>query len=254
MALRDILLAAVEPDDLLFVNLPEALGLPVIGTDHRSYGHAQAYAHAVGDALEELTTAYDHLRDDLLRLLFSTSAETSRDALTGQAASLANEVLDPAVRSFVLTLSNKHMESDIDWINAIATVVAQKAPAEWRDGDRRRFEYELPQKVAAFRRLVALHSQHRADGGGPFEALRVTLTRSDGREDVRLVSFDHSQRAHLNEALDAAIERVAGVAGSPERAQDALLALIGERLVPSREMSVDEAQTTDQTARWVQHG
>lgn len=254
IALRDVLLAAVEPDDLLFVSLPEALGLPGIGTDLKSYAHAPAYARAVGEALEELTTAHDHVRDGLLNLLFSTSAETSRDAIAGQAASLADEVLDPTVRSFVLTLSNKHIESDLDWIDAIATVVAQKAPAEWRDDDRQRCENELPQKVAAFRRLVALHSQHRADGGGAFEALRVTLTRPDGREDVRMVSFDHRHRDQLSEALDVAIECVAGVTGSPQRAQEALLALIGERLVPSRDVSADGAQTTEQVLRWVQHG
>ena len=175
-AARDVLLAAVEPDDLLFTTLPEALGFLPIPADAGTYHHSHAYAEAVAEVIEELESAYPNLLDQLLKMLLTTSAETSRLAITGQAAALADEVLDPGVRAFVLTLANTHLESDTDWIKTIATVVSQKAPAEWRDDDLHRFEHELPQQVAAFRRIVALHAQHRADGGGPFDAFRVTFT------------------------------------------------------------------------------
>ena len=80
------------------------------------------------------------------------------------------------------------MDSDTDWIRTVAMALTDKAPAEWTDGDLLRFRRELPQQVAAFQRLVALHAAHRASGG-PFDALRVTITRSDGSELNRLVEY-----------------------------------------------------------------
>ena len=72
--------------------------------------------------------------------------------LRKQAAALDGQVLDPTVRAFVLALANDGIDSDIDWIQTIATVVAKKAPAEWTDDDRDRFRQELAQQVASFQR------------------------------------------------------------------------------------------------------
>ena len=246
LALRDVLLAAVEPDDLLFRALPEALGFPAVTIDADIYPGASAYARRVARGMDELTSAYGTLLESLLQLLLESTAEMSRKAISGQATALEDEVLDPTVRAFVLTLANDHMESDTDWITAIATVVAQKAPAEWRDEDRQRFEHALPQQVAAFRRLVALHAQHRADGGGPFDALRVTFTSPDGREDFRLVSVDHRDRRYFESALDDLIAKLTAVRGSPQRTQHSLLALLGERLLPSKAQRDDTSMTTPQ--------
>ena len=110
-------------------------------------------------------------------------------------------------------------------------MVARKAPAEWRDDDRERFRRELPQRLAAFARLVALHAEHRADGGGPFDALRVTVTRADGGEYVRLVGVDQRQRAELDAVLDGALDRLADLTGSTQRAGHTMLALLGERFL-----------------------
>ena len=251
IAARDGLLAAVEPDDLLFVTLPEALGFPTVSANIKTYPEAYRYAAGIGAFVDEVTTAYEQLLERLLQLLFSATAEKSRIAIIGQAASLADEVLDPRVRSFVLTLANEHLDSDTDWIQAIATVVAQKAPTEWRDVDVRRFEHELPQQVAAFRRLVALHAQHRADGGGPFQAFKVTFTRPDGKEDVRLVSVEQRERDQIAEVLNSAINDLTVIAGSTQRAQEALLALLGERLLPSAQKTEEKPVITP---RWIQHG
>ncbi|MCY4368504.1 MAG: hypothetical protein OXF41_03570 [bacterium] len=253
LATRDVLLTAVEPDNLLFSALPKALGFPSIPTDSNMYPQASAYARAVSCAMDELTGAYELLLDELLKLLIEETAEKSRQAVAGQAAALRDEVLDPKARAFILALANDHLESDRDWIKAIATVVSQKAPAEWRDDDRRRFEHELPQQVAAFRRLIALHAHHRADGGGPFEAFRVTITRPDGQEDVRLVSFDHAERERLDDVLENTMDQLTRLTGSPQRAQQALLALLGERLLPSKR-TASEGLTDDGTNRAIQHG
>ena len=231
---RDTLVAAVEPDELLFNKLPRALGFWSVAADTQRYEQAEAYAQRISDALAELTECYRLLLTDLFDLLLETSAETTRRAISGQAAALENEVLNPSVRAFILTLANESMENDLDWIKVIATVIAKKVPAEWTDSDLLRFRHQLPNQVAAFQRLVALHAAHRADGGGPFKPLRATFTRADGGEYVRLVSVDENQRRVVDHALDRTLEELTGILGSPHRAHKALLAVLGDRLFPDR--------------------
>ena len=229
---RDVLLEAVEPDELLFNSLPEALGFSPVPAGAGDYALAEAYAAGVREALDELSTCFDRLLEEQIERLLETSAEISLMAVMGQAASLTGEVLDPEVRAFVLSLANDTMESETDWMKAIATVVAKKAPAEWTDDDLLRFWRELHEKFAAFHRLLALHHDRRADTGAPFDAYRVTVTRPDGAEQPLLVGIDEELRPDVERALDDALAKFTSITGSRRRAQHALLALLGERLLP----------------------
>ena len=250
-AVRDVLAAAVEPDRLLFEDLPTVLGLSPIPDDTEVYPDARTYADGVGAALDELGRCFDQLLTELLALLMETSAETTRLAIAGQAAALDNEVLNPEVRSLVGTLASDGIDADNDWIEAVATVVTKKAPAEWTDDDLARFRRELPQRVVAFRRLVALHAERRIDGGGPFNALRVTLTRQDGNEYVDLVGIDQRQRHRVSKALDDVLKELEDAVGSPQRARKALLALLGEQILSEQAESSDEGRRSilSKTAR-----
>ena len=232
LAVREALTVAVEPDDLLFAALPETLGFDPVPAGAEDYGQANALAGAVAVALDELDCCLDRLLAESLELLFDACGANSRTAVLGEAAALAGEVLDPEVRAFVLALANDAASSDADWIAAVATVVARKAPAEWTDDDRLRFRRELPERLAAFHRLVALHAERRADGGGPFDALRVTVTRSDGSEYIRMVGIDARKRPDLESALDGVLADLAPITGSAQRAEQSLLALLSERLLP----------------------
>lgn len=231
VALREVLATAVEPDELLFVAIPEALGYRPVSATTKTYGKASEYADAVASALKELTGSYQHLADEMLKELFSVSGETTRLAIAEQAAALNGAVLDPAVRAFVLALANDGIDSDIDWMQTIATVVAKRAPAEWTDADRDRFRTELFQQVGSFQRLVALHADRRT--AGVADAMRLTVTRADGTEYVRLVGVDRDQRDAYEGVLDDALAHLINLTGSPARAQQGLLALLGERLLPA---------------------
>ena len=247
---REALTAATEPDTLLFHSLPKALGFAPIAPEATEYEDADTYEIAVCAALQKLMTCYDRLLETLFSFLLETCAETERRVISGQAASLKDEVLNPAVRAFVLTLANDTVDTDSDWIKAVATVVSQRAPAEWTDDDLRRFQSELRQQVAAFQRLVALHADQRAEGGGSFQALRLTVTRSDGKEHHRLVDVDQNQRPRINKELDRTINSLAGIMGS-NRAYSALLAVLGERLLVNQN---DDNLSIEIAERRVQHG
>ena len=247
---REALTVATEPDTLLFHSLPKALGCAPIAPDVTEYEDADTYEDGVCAALQELMTCYDRLLETIFGFLLETCAETERRVISGQAASLKDEVLNPAVRAFVLKLANDKVDADSDWIEAVATVVSQKSPAEWTDDDLQRFQSELPQQVAAFQRLVALHADQRAEGGGSFQALRLTVTRSDGKEHHRLVDVDQNLRPRINKELDRTINSLAGIMKS-NRAYNALLAVLGERLLANQN---DDNLSIEIAERRAQHG
>ena len=236
---RDALFNAVEPDQLLFQDLPRALGLRVASTSAAEYTAADTYADKLASAMDELSWCLGELLARLLEDLFEESGETSRLAISGQAKALEDEVLNPDVRAFVLTLANETVDTDADWIGAIATVVAGKAPSEWTDADLNRFRPVLNRRVAAFQRLVALHADRRADGGGPFKPFRLTLTRPDGSEHVGLVGVDDKHHRFVSEVLDMSLDELVAKMGSEKRALSALMAMMAEKLLPEERAADD---------------
>ncbi len=228
---RDALLGAVEPDELLFRSLPAALELRPVPAHIISYGKADTYANHVGAALDDLNGCYDRLLDTLFKLLIEASGEDSREMITKRAAAIESDVLNPDARAVVLTLANDGVDTDTDWIQAVATVVLRKAPPEWSDDDLARFRRELPQQMAAFRRLADFHATRPVNGTDPSRRLQVAFTRQDGSEHVRLLELDDRQRRQADEVFDRTLRELEPLVGSTQRAHAALLALIGERLL-----------------------
>ena len=216
---------------MLFTSLPEVLGFSAVPVGSEDYDLAIAYAEGVRSVLDELTECFGLLLEQQFNGLLQISAERTRTAVMGKAASLEGEVLDPELRAFVLSLANDTIEANTEWAKAVATVVTKKAPAEWADEDSQKFWRELRHRFAAFHRLVALHDERRVDGGGPFDAYRVTVTRSDGSEVARLVGVDQDYRHAAEGVLNKALRELGPIAGSSLRADHTLLALLSERFL-----------------------
>lgn len=187
LAVRDALNEATEPDVLLFELLPVALGLAPIAPGRKGampqQGSRKNAFEAIADGLarciDELTSRCRLMIGELHDELLAAAGERTRLAVSGPAAGLVDEVLDRDVRAFVLALSNDVYDDDLDWMASVATVLAKKAPAEWNDDDLAAVRVELPRRLAAFNRLRALHAEHRAAGGTPFNALRLAVMTGD---------------------------------------------------------------------------
>ena len=231
LSARDALLGAVEPDDLLFRCLPAAFEFRPVPAHTMTYGKADAYANHVSAALNDLRGCHDRLLDTLLKLLIEASGENNRRMIMKRAAAIESDVLNPDARALVLTLANDGVDTDTDWIQAVATVVLRKAPSECSDDDLARFRRELPQQMAAFQRLADFHATRPVNGTDPSRLLQVAFTRQDGSEHVRRLELDDRQRQQADEVFDRTLRELAPLVGSTQRAHAALLALIGERLL-----------------------
>lgn len=230
IAIRDRLMKAVEPDKLIFEDLPQAVNLPSISVDEKDYKHRVIYAKSIKNAIIEMSQCYDNLLHKIFSQILEMGRESSRRAISGIAASLEHEILNPTINSLAYALADDH-SNDSHWAQTVATVVSKKAPTEWTDSDFKQFRYTLSELMGSFRRLVALHVEHRTDGGGGFRPVRITVTSPDGNEFVDMVSIDEEMRIDGKKVLQDCIENLVGICGSSSRAQTVLLALLGDELI-----------------------
>ena len=254
ISVRDATLHAVEPDTLIFNALPEAIQLPAISVETQTCQYTDIYAERISEALDELEKSYQSLLDELFEFILSTSGEKNRKSLIGQAASLENEVLNPSIRAFTLSLADDNCDTN-NWIERIAMVVSAKAPESWTDGDVTQFKQDLKLNISAFQRLVALHIDHRVNNDGGFVPFRVTITKPDGDEIIQLASFDLETEQAGRELLDRTIEDLKKLTGSSNRAFSTLLGLLGDHLFSESLDAYDITPLSEQKMRdKIKHG
>ncbi|MCY4163931.1 MAG: hypothetical protein OXE93_06935 [bacterium] len=238
LAVRDALLTAVEPDELLFTTLPEALGFAEIAANKNATNQlnstTDAYAARVVVALSNIENVSQQLMQEALQLLLSCSGAGSRQELMQRASVIDPDALTAEMRPFVLALANNGTDEDTGWMLTIATVVSKKSPYEWSDEDKRRFMCELPQQMAAFERLVALYGndghQNRSANGTPV-GLRVTFTQANGAEHARLLTLEAAQQSDLREAWQHFVTEAERVVGPGAGVHNAAMALIGQEVL-----------------------
>ena len=193
IAVRDAIVGATEPDQLLFVDLPEAVGLSPVGARTRTGATSTRSPSRLVDALSELNAHLDHTLDSLEAELLNISAESGRDVLAGQAE--PHRRRDPRPRpSNVRTGSRRQHLRQRPWIENIATNVTRTAVRHWNPEHRRQYSSELAGKLAAFRRIQILHHEARTHHAEAFDARRITVTKTTGEEQAVLVALDDTDR------------------------------------------------------------
>jgi hypothetical protein len=116
---------------------------------------------------------------------------------------------------------------DREWVEAVSMVVADKPPRAWLDADVVGFEVALSDLARRFVNLEALCADRSMVSAGD-EALRLTVTRADGREVNRLVWIDRDRGEGLEELVDRVLEDQ--VLAGDLRLQEAFLAILSERV------------------------
>ena len=230
---RQALLTATEPDELLFNLLPSAVGFPRVPASapkERWPQHA-VWIDPLVDCLAELQEAYPKLLREIEAALVETtgSSRTSlRSGLAGRVSNIEIDVVDARLRAFLNAIDSTL--DDEEWLVYVASTVAGTPPAAWTNDDVTRFLGSVRDLGGRLRRIEALHYSRRAQDGIPFDAVRATFTHPDGQEDDRVVWVDERHREALEPALDRFLaEEFAPIAGSSDAALDSLIALLARR-------------------------
>ena len=227
-AVRSALLLATEPDDLLFRAVPEAFDrAPLPARGEYSPSDIGAITEGLREAMSELSGAYPALLSEVRRALFEElrgPSEGLRENLAVRARDLQGKVIDPRVARLLVALA-ADIPGDDEWAEYVAMNVTGTPPTAWSDDDRRRFFTTLHDVGSTFRRLEALNADLRSRDDG-FDALRVTVTRSDGQESARVVWVDETRRTALSELTEELIGRATAFVSSEAEARDLLLGLL----------------------------
>lgn len=231
-AVRAALVDARDPADLLFSALPAACQVAPIAARVRANAKATTtFVERVVAAVEELTEAYPRMLEDSAAAIAAAFAVPSempdlRTDLRARARPLEGRVIDPSMRSFLLTAIDTSLD-DEQWIEAMLLNVSGSAPSAWRDEDCARFAVRLDELAGAFGRVEALHYEMIAAEHAGFDARRVTVTAPTGREVSSVYWVDHAITELVDDAAQLALTKLEPVLGA--RALPALIALLAGR-------------------------
>ncbi len=235
---RNVLTNAKEPDQLLFVELPRALGLEPFGTSgENSGGDPENFAEQLAQAMKELQSCYGETLAQLKQLgagQLRVAPDEFREALRLRATPLLERAGQPDVRSFLLVASDTVLDDEA-WFENLAMNLSSKAPKIWRDDDVTVFEANLRARISALQRLEFLYQGdpdvQRASG-----VYRICLTEADGTEH-QLTAYGTRENKALRKLVQRAITEAVGLGGP--QAGPALARLLIEELA---EQPVGRAQ------------
>ena len=203
-AVREVLAAARQPDALIFVDLPEAVGLTRVGPDGVLW-EVSLFRQRVQSALRELQNhigrTVDHCRGHFLEAFgIRSSPERLREDLRVRAQYLSGRVVEPALRRFVHAATDA-LATDTDWLAALVMVVADRPVESWSDSDADAFELHVADLARRFQTLEALQHEsvvHREAA----DVRRVSVTDAGGNEVLGLIWIDEQERAKLDRYAD----------------------------------------------------
>ena len=232
-AVRVAFKTAVEPDELFFVALPQALGLKEFTPSSRAdKDRAGVFAGRLVEALRELTNLYPALLEDLQREIGQRTGTPASDTaelrskLSGQGVNLEGRILEPRLAAFVGSLTREHLSDDA-WIENVAMVVAEGIPPRsWKGETRVRFTRNLDELGGQLRRTQALLYENLSWDGEGFETRRITVTSPTGEEVSDVLSLRVSEIAELEGVLQPALDQATTRYGSRENAIRAVLAFL----------------------------
>lgn len=184
-SVRDAFTEATEPDVLFFETLPTICGLAAFehNSSRRDRSHdIAAYVDEIRAAVEELRGAFPRLLDSVQRSLaegFNVSAAGVRELRSAVQAEVS-EVAEFAIERDLRLLISRLLATDGSedaWIDGVASFLAERPIAKWRDEDRARFNVRLRQfvrRIQLLRATVSDRPPHVAGDGT--ESVRVSLT------------------------------------------------------------------------------
>jgi hypothetical protein len=233
---REALLRAREPAQLLFHDLPAACGCaPFEVTAPVPRDLVEPFFSTLRRSLGELQNAYPHL---LARVEHSLSQALGlapggpvlRSELGERATRLLALAVEARLKGFVIRAIDDGAEHE-EWLVSLATYLASKPPAEWLDSDSEQFQVQLALVMRKFRSLevMAVAGAAPADGA---TLLRVAVTQQGAIEQERVVRVRNDERQMLALLRLRVMDAVGSVSAEvPRETLIAALALVTEHLL-----------------------
>ncbi len=234
-SVRDAVVQAREPAQLLFEDLPAACGCRSIGAEPIGREHRDRFAELLRAALDEVERAYPALLD-------RTRVSIARDLSLPEApADLAAELrtrsrrireiaVDPALAGFVLRAADEALDPE-DLLISLRAQLADRPPHEWTDADEDRFDVRLADVARRFRNAEALRIAADGVDGGP-SLVRLAVARRGRPEQERVLPLRVADAPRIDALRERMLTALCedGADAAPDDALTAL-ALAAEALM-----------------------
>ncbi len=161
--IRDAFKSASEPDKLIFIDVPEAMGMPSVSVAQNDISAAdrKQFVNGLANVILEVQGIYPKLISDLevrLKLAFGVEGDLSeiREKLAKSSSELDLAASNSLVRTLATAFARQHV-TDQEWLANIAMIIAEGLPPrQWVDDSILKFESELKQYSVAWRSTLAL--------------------------------------------------------------------------------------------------
>ena len=241
--IREALVRAREPAQLIFDELPVACACPPFGLSNAAdLPRVDDFVGTLETGLREIQNAYPALIErasaTLAEQLSLPTALPDLAAELRSRASLLEEVaVDPMLKSFALRASDDALAPD-DLMTSLLTQLANKPPAEWADADEDQFLVQVAHVARAFRSTESLLVGANGAGGGQ-ALIRLAVVRRGHAERDRVLplrSKDEPRIAALRDRILDTVRANGAQATACDRDEAlAALALAAESLIDDSE-------------------
>jgi len=215
VALRNLILNAVDPHELMLVRLPELLNIPV-----EAENRTTRLAQRLRDSLVALYQAYPRLLDGIeaqVKDVFDLIAESQEGIaaeLRARAEPLTGLATEVTLKRFI---SEATRLSGRDWREVIGRVVMDgKAPSIWTDVEFVDFQVRLLRLHSDFVRLEELALEKRKSGAN--QVIRVGVLRSSLEEVRESISLTKARLVQVEDLLEKVRDVLAAYDGGDGRA------------------------------------
>jgi len=161
--MRKAIREAVEPEELLFVSLPHAFGLPRF--DEMNNKERDKFIHDFKSNYLTLKLAFPNLLGKIRATVFTrfnlTDSKTAILKLRKRVAKL-KDLEDKKLKPFIVRILVKSNNDD-KWAESIASAVLPNPPRFWKDRDFHQFEVELDILVHRFELLEKIRISESID-------------------------------------------------------------------------------------------
>lgn len=238
-AMRDRFFSSKSPLQLLFFQIPEALGLRPLMGKAISKDHLVEFKGKLASAVAELRVAYHALLMeflDQLRAAFfldtNYDIDRLREVLAGKHAGLQDYTIDvQGLKAFIGRLTDTYGDEK-QWLIGLASFLARKPPEKWNDEDAAAVKYRLVEFAKKIRELemLRLYNQRREDKATGFELILLKTISQSGGETEKVVALDKDKRQRVAKKLNQVAKLLAEL-GS-EDLENAVLAMLLSRKSP----------------------
>ena len=233
---REALMRARDPAQLLFTELPAACGCqPFRAGISADTMEVERFLQTLRRTLVEFKAAYPQLLAGVERLLreafgLPENGGEARDELRGRASRIRRLAVEPLLQLFIARAEDQGLEHE-EWVVSLATQLASKPPAEWADRDYDELGVQLAIVARRFRSLEVMTALSAIPQEGT-SFVRVAVGRAGAVEQESVVAMRENEAellAALRESIMGAVRQAA-----PNASRDtvvAALALVTERLL-----------------------